>query len=99
MVNTERRVMVFNFQTPGDIQVCPELHKRMINKLLWHPEHFDQILTVSSDGYMKLFDCKEKVEVLSLHGNSALYLDAKFDPHDSNIIAASNDNGEIEVRS
>ena len=98
VVNTERRVMVFNFSSPSQIVTFPpDEHKRMINKLVWHPEKADWLLTVSSDHQMKLFDKDPRAAVLTFSNSSAGYLDAKFAKWDTNAIAAAKENGEIEV--
>ncbi len=97
MVSTERRVVLYNFEAPSHLHIYPDVHKRMVSRLVWHPDRPDCLLTVCCDGQMRLFDKDGKTEACTFKNPSAGYLDAKFARWDTNMLAAAKDNGEMEV--
>lgn len=74
-------------------------HKRTVNRICWHFENPDLLLSGSQDGTMKIWDLREAdaAAKLTFQGQSEAVRDVQFNPFYQNFFGACFDNGTIQV--
>ncbi|KAN0023404.1 hypothetical protein ACTFIU_011574 [Dictyostelium citrinum] len=74
-------------------------HSRAVNKLAWHPEKLDCILTGSQDNTLRMWDIRDSANAskITFSPKSESIRDVQFNPYQANQFAAAFDNGTIQL--
>ncbi|KAK5578609.1 hypothetical protein RB653_008281 [Dictyostelium firmibasis] len=74
-------------------------HSRAVNKLAWHPDKLDCILTGSQDNTLRMWDIRDSANAskITFSPKSESIRDVQFNPSQSNQFAAAFDNGTIQL--
>ncbi|KAN0039403.1 hypothetical protein ACTA71_001597 [Dictyostelium dimigraforme] len=74
-------------------------HSRAVNKLAWHPDKLDCILTGSQDNTLRMWDIRDSANAskITFSPKSESIRDVQFNPFQSNQFAAAFDNGTIQL--
>ncbi|KAM9996205.1 hypothetical protein ACTFIY_002403 [Dictyostelium cf. discoideum] len=74
-------------------------HSRAVNKLAWHPEKLDCILTGSQDNTLRMWDIRDSANAskITFSPKSESIRDVQFNPSQANQFAAAFDNGTIQL--
>ncbi|ELT99584.1 hypothetical protein CAPTEDRAFT_201741 [Capitella teleta] len=76
--------------------VFNNVHKRFVNKVVFHVHESDMLLSGSQDGYMKLFDLRKADVSSSFHGRDGVK-DIQYNPSHYFTFAAALENGNIQI--
>ena len=96
---TNGAVVVWNLQclTKSKIGVVYNDHKRTVNKVCFHSNDPNLLLSGSQDGCMKLFDLRKKEAVTTFVSNSESVRDVQFSPHWTYHFASVQETGNVEI--
>ncbi|KYR02676.1 WD40 repeat-containing protein [Tieghemostelium lacteum] len=73
-------------------------HSRAVNKLAWHPEKHEHLLTGSQDTTLRFWDIRDPVpSKFIFQPKSEAIRDVQFNPYSSNQFAAAFDNGTVQL--
>lgn len=98
---TNGAVVVWNLQhsAKSKIEVVFNDHKRTVNKVCFHSNDSNYLLSGSQDGCMKLFDLRKKEAVATFVSNSESVRDVQFSPfgYSTNHFASVQETGNVEI--
>lgn len=96
---TNGAVVIWNLQnsTKSKIGVVYNDHKRTVNKVCFHGNDPNLLLSGSQDGCMKLFDLRKKEAVTTFVSNSESVRDVQFSPHWTYHFASVQETGNVEI--
>ncbi|EGG16116.1 WD40 repeat-containing protein [Cavenderia fasciculata] len=97
---TNGAVVVWNITSEGarSVERVWTDHNRAVNKLAWHPEKSEQLLTGSQDATIKLSDIRDANPCkITFQPKSDVVRDVQFHPFNLNQFAAAFDNGTVQL--
>lgn len=96
---TNGAVVVWNLHhsNKSKIGVVFNDHKRTVNKVCFHSNDPNTLLSGSQDGCMKLFDLRKKEAATTFVSNSESVRDVQFSPHWTYHFASVQETGNVEI--
>ncbi|EGC35117.1 hypothetical protein DICPUDRAFT_55360 [Dictyostelium purpureum] len=98
---TNGAVVIWNLVRDGSKSVERVFsdHSRAVNKLAWHPDKLDCLLTGSQDNTLRFWDIRDSANAskITFSPKSESIRDVQFNPFQSNQFAAAFDNGTVQL--
>ncbi|CAG9327686.1 unnamed protein product [Blepharisma stoltei] len=83
---------------PNKLDLIFKGHSKVVNRVKWQHTNYDVFVSAGQDGMIKLWDKRVADQViLNLQGNAEGARDVSFSPFKENLIAASFDNGQVQI--